>query len=144
MRFSPTFWFWKLFGSTPHISEDDRDSRHILGELGEKAALKHLKHEGYRIRALNYYTKKGEIDIIAQEKQVIVFIEVRTLSSEKHGEAFSTVNQSKRQRLTRTAHEYLNKYNLGERDWRFDFISVVIGDDGIPRVELTRDAFRPC
>ena len=144
MSFFPALWFWKLFSSTPHISENDRDSRHILGELGESAALKHLKHEGYRIRALNYRTKKGEIDIIAEEKRVIVFVEVRTLSSERHGEAFSTVNQGKRQRLTRAAHEYLNKYNLEERDWRFDFISVVTGNDRIPRVELTRDAFRPC
>ncbi len=143
MSLFPVFWLRKLFRSELPNNPNAKDPRHVLGELGEKAALKHLKHEGYRIRAVNYRTKKGEIDIIAQEKGVIVFVEVRTLSSEQYGDAFSTVNEPKRRRLTRTAHHYLDKYKLGEMEWRFDFVSVIIGKDEIPRVELIRDAFQP-
>ena len=111
--------------------------------MGEKTALNHLKHEGYRIRALNYRTKRGEIDIIAQENGVIAFVEVRTLSSEDHGDAFSTITHEKRHRLTRSANHYLDKYKLREMEWRFDFISVKIGRDKIPRVKLIRNAFSP-
>jgi len=143
MSLFPSFWLRKLFRSPLPNKPEGRDPRHVLGELGERAALDHLKHEGYRIRAVNYRTTKGEIDIIAQEKGVIVFVEVRTLSSERYGDAFSTVKEPKRQRMTGTAHHYLDKYKLRDMDWRFDFVSVIIGKDEIPRVELMRDAFQP-
>jgi putative endonuclease len=131
----------RIFGKS--ATSNDRDPRHSLGAIGEKAALNHLKYEGYRIRAVNYRTKQGEIDIIAQEKDCIAFVEVRSLSSEEHGDAFSTVTNAKRHRLTKTAHQYLTKYKLTEVKWRFDFISVVVPEDGIPRVKLIRNAFPP-
>ena len=139
MKFYRFFRFFQSKSNPP----DDKARHLLLGKSGEKAALNHLKHEGYRIRALNYRTKRGEIDIIAQEKNVIAFVEVRTLSSEEHGDAFSTITHGKRRRLTRVANHYLDKYKLREMEWRFDFISVKIGRDKIPRVNLIRDAFSP-
>lgn len=123
--------------------QNNNDSRHSLGYIGEKEALKHLKYEGYRIRALNYRWKRGEIDIIAQEKDCIAFVEVRTLSSGNHNDAFSSVKNEKRHKLTLTAHQYLTKYKLTEMKWRFDFISVIVPEDGIPRVKLIKNAFPP-
>ncbi len=135
--------FRRLFPKSRPCENND-DPRHLLGRRGEKAALNHLKHEGYHIRALNYqWVKKGEIDIIAQEKNVIAFVEVRTLSTEQHGDPLSTISPSKRRHLTRVAHHYLNRYKLHDMDWRFDFVSVIIGEDKIPRVELIRNAFPP-
>lgn len=133
--------FRRLIGKSD-IS-NDKDPRHSLGTIGEKEALKHLKYEGYRIRALNYRSKRGEIDIIAQEKDCIAFVEVRTLSEGQHSDAFSTVTNEKRHKLTLTAHQYLNKYKLTDMKWRFDFISVIVPEDGIPRVKLIKNAFPP-
>ena len=133
--------FRRIFGRLK--IQDDKDPRHSLGAIGEKSALNHLKYEGYRIRALNYRTKQGEIDIIAQEKNCIAFVEVRTLSGKQHDDAFSTVTNEKRHRLTKTAHQYLVKYKLTEMKWRFDFISVIVPENRIPKVKLIRNAFPP-
>ena len=131
----------RIFGRS--ANPNNKDPRHSLGTIGEKAALNHLKFEGYRIRTVNYRIKQGEIDIIAQEKNCITFIEVRTLSSGEHANAFSTVTNAKRHRLTKTAHQYLHKYKLTEMNWRFDFVSVIVPEDDIPRVKLIRNAFPP-
>ena len=139
MKFSRLFRFFRSKSDPP----DDEAPHLLLGKLGEKAALNHLKYEGYRIRALNYRTKRGEIDIIAQDNNVIAFVEVRTLSSEDHGDALSTITHGKRSRLTRAANHYIEKYKLREMEWRFDFISVKIGSDKIPRLKLIRNAFPP-
>jgi len=134
-----------LFRPSHRYSSPAPKAQHLqTGQLGEKVALKHLKFEGYRIRALNYRVHNvGEIDIIGEEKGVICFVEVRTLKGDDNSDAFKTLDHSKRRRLTRTAAQYLRKHRLDEKEWRFDFASVKIRDDGIPRVELVRDAFPP-
>jgi putative endonuclease len=114
-----------------------------LGKKGENNARRFLRRQGYRIRALNYSCPYGEIDIIAQDGKTIAFVEVRTLSSERHGPPFGTVRYAKRRRATRAARHYLYKYNLADRDWRFDFIGVIVGEEGAPQVELIKDAFPP-
>lgn len=114
-----------------------------LGKKGEKIARKFLRRQGYRIRALNYSCREGEIDIIAQDGRTIAFVEVRTLSSGRHGPPFGTVRQKKRRHATRAARHYLHKYHLADRDWRFDFVGIVFAEKGSPEIELIKDAFAP-
>ena len=114
-----------------------------LGKKGEKFARKFLRRRGYRMRALNYSCPYGEIDIIAQDGKTIAFVEVRTLSSGEYGPPFETVRHAKRRRATRAAHHYLYKYNLTDRDWRFDFVGIVFQERGSPEIELIKDAFPP-
>jgi putative endonuclease len=136
-------FFSRLFRNTSP-RHDRKAARRELGTYGEKVALNHLRHEGYRIRALNYTVHNiGEVDIIAQEKDTIAFVEVRTLSEGTHDDSFSTLVHTKRRNLTKTARHYLRKYRLESMAWRFDFVSVIIGEDRVPHIELFRDAFPP-
>jgi putative endonuclease len=114
-----------------------------LGRKGEKLARKFLRRQGYRIRAINYSCREGEIDIVAQDKKTIVFVEVRTLSSGRYGLPYETVTYKKRRHLTRTAHHYLHRYKLLDYDWRFDFVGIILSEDGPPEIELIKDAFAP-
>jgi putative endonuclease len=114
-----------------------------VGKKGEKIARRFLRRQGYRMRALNYSCPYGEIDLIAQDGKTITFVEVRTLSSERHGPPFATVRYAKRRRATRAAHHYLYKYNLAHHDWRFDFVGIILPEKGPPEIELIRDAFPP-
>ncbi len=114
-----------------------------LGKKGEKIARKFLRRQGYRIRAMNYRCPYGEIDIIAQQGNTISFVEVRTLSSGGYGPPFETLSYNKRRCATRTARNYLYKYNLMDRDWRFDFVGILLAEKGPPEIELIQDAFPP-
>ncbi len=114
-----------------------------IGKKGEKIARRFLRRQGYRMRALNYSCSHGEIDIIAQDGKTIAFVEVRTLSSERHGPPFGTLRYAKRRRATRAARHYLHRYNLADRDWRFDFVGIILPDKGPPEIELIQDAFPP-
>lgn len=117
--------------------------RDDLGKKGETLARKFLRRRGYRIRALNYSCPRGEIDIIAQDRKSIAFVEVRTLSSAKYGPPFETVRYVKRRRATRAALHYLHRYRLQEMDWRFDFVGIILPEKGPPEIELIKDAFPP-
>jgi len=114
-----------------------------LGKKGEKFARKFLRRQGYRIRAINYSCPGGEIDIIAQDRGTIAFVEVRTLSSTKYGSPYETVRYKKRRHATRAAHHYLHRYRLQDHDWRFDFVGIILPEKGPPEIELIKDAFAP-
>lgn len=96
-----------------------------LGNLGEKIALNYLKKSGYQILERNYQKKWGEIDIIAQLKEKIFFIEVK---SKNKGVAFrpeQNVNFSKQKRLIRAAKDYLLERKISpERPWQIDVITI--------------------
>ncbi len=115
-----------------------------LGIAGEKLAQKYLRRKRFRIRALNYQSPHGEIDIVAQEKNTIVFVEVRTLSTDKYGSPFDVLKEEKKHHLTRAAKHYLGRFHLEHYDWRFDFISVIMGEKRRhAKFEHIEDAFPP-
>ena len=96
----------------------------ILGNKGEKIAVKLLKKEGYKIRETNFKVKTGEIDIIAEKDKTIVFIEVKTRKKDSIFSYYS-VNLEKQRKIERIAVEYLLKYNIKEFDIRFDVILIL-------------------
>ena len=102
-----------------------------LGESGEDQAAFYLKNKGYTIVESNYKTVFGEIDIIAQDKKTIVFVEVKTKSNSSFGLPEEMVTQKKKEHLIRTVQWYLkeNKY-LGKA--RIDVIAI---DDEIRHIE---------
>jgi putative endonuclease len=114
-----------------------------LGKRGEKIARNFLRRQGYRVRAINYSCPAGEIDIIAQDRKTIAFVEVRTLSSRKHGPPIETLSYDKKRHAARAARYYLHRYKLLEEDWRFDFVGIVLPEKGPPEIELIKDAFSP-
>jgi len=111
-----------------------------LGIKGETLAVKFLKGEGYKIITRNYKTSIGEIDIIAKDKDTIVFVEVKTRSDEFFGQPFEAVNKRKRQKMKNLALLYLKKQKK-EFPVRFDVLSIFYRDNGKREIEHIKDAF---
>jgi putative endonuclease len=111
------------------------------GERGEEAAYFHLRKLGYVMVARNYRSprRRGEIDLIGWDKDVLCFIEVKTRSSKDFIPAEVAVGADKQHDLREVAREYLRKV-VGEPTTRFDIVSVYFGA-GNPEFELFRNAF---
>lgn len=95
----------------------------LTGQCGEDAAANFLKKSGFKIIERNYKNKIGEIDIIAKNKENLVFVEVKTRSSDKFGTPAEAVTYYKKQKIVNTAKFYLMK-NPTDLNIRFDIIEV--------------------
>ena len=113
-----------------------------LGKYGEDLACKYLKTKGYKIKERNFRTFLGEIDIISEYKGNIVFVEVKTRSSNKFGYPEEAINYNKQQKIIKNALCYLAKYNLWKNNCCFDVILVSISNyKEIKRIKHIRNAF---
>ena len=113
-----------------------------LGDLGEEHAARSLALRGYNILVRKFRCRAGEIDIIALDRGILVFIEVRSRSDEEYGFPYETINHRKRQRIRRVATVFQMKYNFLDRDSRFDCVSVIFGKNGdLKDIEIIKDAF---
>lgn len=110
-----------------------------LGRRGEEAAFQFLRKKGYRIIEKNYVCKMGEMDIIAKEKDTLVFIEVKTRTSSLFGPPQLAVNFSKQRQLSKVALNYLKEKRLGDVKARFDVVAILL--DQKEEVELIQNAF---
>ena len=97
----------------------------LLGEEGEKIAVRYLKSKGYIVYQTNWRFGKLEIDIIADDGQELVFIEVKTRSSEIYGRPEEAVDDVKETAILNAADIYVRDFNL-EVEVRFDIISVLM------------------
>jgi putative endonuclease len=95
-----------------------------LGNKGEDWAAKFLKEKGYKILDRNLTTPFGEVDIIARDGNTIVFIEVKTRSSDIFGQPFEAVNYRKQERLKKIALFYLKGIKK-DLPIRFDVVSII-------------------
>ncbi len=98
--------------------------RHILGKEGEQIATDYLKQNNYKILLRNFRCNQGEIDIIAKNKNEIVFIEVKTRQNNNFGNPAEAVTKIKRKHILDTAKYYIYKNNLGNMSIRFDVIEI--------------------
>ncbi len=96
----------------------------LLGKLGEGKAEKYLKKKGYKILERNYKNKIGEVDLIAQDGEYLVFIEVKTRSSEKYGMPSEAVNREKQRKYGLLAKSYLSFNDKLDSPVRFDVIEI--------------------
>lgn len=99
-----------------------------LGELGEKISLKYLIKNKYIIIERNFKCKYGEIDIIAKKGKEIIFIEVKTRTSNKYGEPIEAVNYEKQKHILNSASYYIFINGLNDYEIRFDIIEVLKKD----------------
>ena len=111
-----------------------------LGKKGEELALRFLKKRGYRIVEKNYVCKMGEMDIIAKEKDTLVFVEVKTRTSTIFGPPQLAVNPTKQMQLSKVALSYLKAKQLEDVKARFDVVAILLGPKG-EKIELIKDAF---
>jgi len=111
------------------------------GQYGELLARAHLGALGFRILATNFRFHHGEIDIVAEEGDVLVFCEVKTRSSTLFGAPECAVPLRKQAQLRRLAQAYLTLHRIRNRVCRFDVVAIRL-QGGNPTVNLIRDAFR--
>ncbi len=117
-----------------------KDKRKRLGNRGEEIAEVFLKKAGYRIVERNFRSPFGEVDIVAEDRGCIVFVEVKTRSNLSYGLPAESIGVKKRHKISLVASYYLKSKNIKQRDSRFDVVSIV-SSDGVDRVELIKDAF---
>ena len=97
-----------------------------IGKIGEKLAAEYLEKHGYEIITTNFYTRKGEIDIIAKQNKEIIFIEVKTRTSEEFGKPAEAVTYYKEKHMYQAAKYYIYKTNQESEYIRFDVIEIYI------------------
>ena len=117
------------------------ESTYEKGRQGEALACRFLEEKGYIILARNFVWQKHEIDIIAQDKNEIVFIEVKERETDVFGEPYEAVNLRKQKYIINVADYYLRKFNI-KFEARFDVISITLNNTS-PNIEHIQNAFTP-
>lgn len=100
-----------------------KTSRQIIGQSGEDDALAYLQQQGLKLVARNFLCKGGEIDLVMQDKDVLVFVEVRKRAAGNYGGAAASITPAKQRRLIIAAQQYLQRYKMPPA-CRFDIIAI--------------------
>jgi putative endonuclease len=118
-----------------------KESATAIGRAGEEAAAVYLAGLGYRIRERNVRFRSGEIDLVAEQDRVLVFVEVKTRTGPGFGTAPEAVTPRKQQQLVRLAGVYLASRGIEDRSCRFDVVAVEPAPGGGWACTLITDAF---
>jgi len=106
-----------------------------LGRWGEKYACKLLRKKGYRIIARNVYIGGGELDIITEFRNVLVFVEVKTRRSDDYIDIVDSIDSAKAESLLVSCEEYLSKEELDEIDWRIDLVGILVRNNKVEKIK---------
>ena len=104
------------------------------GKLGEQAAKRHLQKAGLKFLAANFRSERGEIDLVFREGEGLVFVEVKTRSSEEWVRPAAAVNARKRRLLSMTALDYLKLLKNPPVNIRFDIVEVLLKDGEVAEI----------
>lgn len=96
------------------------------GRYGESLAREYIINKGYKVLEVNYTTKLGEVDIIALDKNIIAFIEVKTRTNKNFGYAYEAVNFRKQKKIINTSNVYMKHKNIKDIQIRYDIIEVYL------------------
>ncbi len=111
-----------------------------IGNEGESRACTHLESLGFKIRDRNWQHGHDEIDIIAENKEFVIFVEVKTRKNNAFGSPEIFVDRKKQRFMIRAANEYIRRYNV-EKEARFDIVAITMNEpDGLVHLP---DAFYP-
>lgn len=99
---------------------------HEIGKIGENLACKYITNNGYKIIERNFEARQGELDIIAKDKEELVFIEVKTRSNRHYGQPIEAIGQIKQKHMINTIKYYLYKNHIENVPIRIDAIEVYI------------------
>lgn len=117
------------------------DPRHQFGRAGEAQAEQFLLGKGYRILERNLRTSLGELDLVAEDGGVLVFVEVKARTTEAFGGALLAVDRRKQARLARLAAQFLARRHWADRACRFDVVLIQGQPSANLRIEHVKDAF---
>ncbi len=111
------------------------------GQAGEHIALRFLEEKGFLCIEKNWHSRYGEIDLIMQESDELVFIEVKMRKNNDFSYPEEIIGRSKTQKLKKTARQYIEAHDKQEMFWRFDIVAIS-GDTRKHQVHHIRDALR--
>ena len=111
------------------------------GTLGEKAARRYLKKQGLKFLTANYVSPRGEIDLVFRDGDCLVFVEVKTRSSELFGRPASAVDARKKELLSKAALDYLRLLRNPEIKIRFDIVEVVLENNRVKEIRHLPNSF---
>lgn len=114
---------------------------YLKGKEGEATARIYLEQQGYKIVDQNYHSQQGEVDLVAYDKEFLVFIEVKSYSFRSFGSPFGAITKAKRQSIIHAAKTYLYKNNIKDVNCRFDVLSIYYDRFGEQNFDLIKDAF---
>lgn len=110
------------------------------GKKGEQIAAEYLKKSGYKIKDFNFRCPLGELDIVASEKKVIVFVEVKTRYSHELGYPEEAVSVKKQKKLSQLALWYMQNNKITDASSRFDIVAITLHPEG-NEIKLIKNAF---
>jgi putative endonuclease len=115
-------------------------TRQRFGDAGEKAAEDVLARDGYRVVARKHRCPRGEVDLVLERGELLVFVEVRTRATAAFGGPEETIGVEKQRRIVRAARDFLARWRGPPRGARFDVVAV-LDQPGTPRVTHIPNAF---
>jgi putative endonuclease len=114
-----------------------------LGMRGEKLAARYLRRQGFKVLYRNFRGRQGgEIDLVCRDRDMLVFVEVKTRTREDFGRPVEAVNRQKERRISLGGLAWLRLLGNPDILFRFDVVEVVIAEGTAPRLELIRNAFQ--
>ena len=116
-------------------------SKQALGALGERVAARWLAHKGWWIRDRRFRSGHRDIDIVAQRRELVAFVEVKARSGDRFGDPVEAVNWEKQRELRRSAQVWVSRFGLPGENYRFDVVGVLVSPLGV-RVKHVENAFR--
>jgi putative endonuclease len=131
--------FWETLRSLLGIKPKPLHLRY--GELGERAACRHLRRQGLKFLTANFRTDRGEIDLVMRDGDCLVFVEVKTRSSEEWTRPAAAVDAERRRRLTRAGLDYLRLLKNPKVKVRFDIVEVLLADGAVREVRHLPNSF---
>jgi putative endonuclease len=135
-------WFVNLLARLKDQISGKAQPEHMRrGELGERAAKKHLQKLGLKFLAANFRSARGEIDLIFRDGDCLVFVEVKTRSSEEWTRPASAVDARKRTLLSQTALDYLRRLKNPPVKIRFDIMEVLLTDGTVREIRHLPNTF---
>ena len=115
--------------------------RQMLGVVGEELAARQLTLRGYAILERRYRTTHGEIDIVAEDGDTLVFVEVRARATGEFGRAAESVDDRKKRKVAAMAVEYLARHHITDRPCRFDVVAIDAALTDSPEISIYPGAF---
>jgi len=124
----------RLWEKLKAIAATDQPEHLRRGKLGERAARQHLQAQGLKFLTANYRSPRGEIDLVFRTADCLVFVEVKTRSSEDWGRPAAAVNARKKRLLSQAALDYLRLLKNPEVKTRFDIVEVLLSDGKVREI----------
>ncbi len=106
------------------------DHRQKLGRWGEQLAAQYLESHGYKVLERNWRCRRGEIDLVAKEGDVLVFVEVKTRRGRDYGTPEEALTRYKVKRLLELGQRYILEHDLEDVEWRVDLVAVELDQQG--------------